>query len=368
MNILHINSYYTGASLYKNLYDKEKQLGLNISVYVPHSNKFKNSRKDFGEYTTLSLDFTNFDRLLFFRKHKKIFSNIQKTYDISKFDLIHAHSLFSNGYIAYKLHQKFNVPYIVAIRNTDVNVFFKKMIHLRKLGRRIIDNAEKVIFISDSYKKTVLDKYIKSDRIDTSGKYEVIPNGIDDFWLENIYRGVRKIENKTVRILCVGDIDKNKNHTTTLKACELLYNNGYNVTFNIVGRILDKNIFRKLSQSRIVNYLGTMNKEELLTEYRNSDIFVMPSYTETFGLVYAEAMSQGLPVIYTKNQGFDKQFKDGIVGFHVDADDIDMISEAIVRILREYKEMSNNCTNLVNGFDWMHIVKRYCYIYDKIIL
>lgn len=40
----------------------------------------------------------------------------------------------------------------------------------------------------------------------------------------------------------------------------------------------------------------------------------MPSHKETFGLVYAEAMSQGLPIIYTKNQGFDGQFPDGYVG------------------------------------------------------
>lgn len=367
MNILHINSYYIAASLYKNLYDKEEQRGLNISVYVPHSNKFKDNRKDFGEYTTLALDFRDFDRLLFFRKHKKILNNIQKTYDIRKFDLMHAHSLFSNGYIAYKLHQKFNIPYIVAIRNTDVNVFFKKMIHLRELGRSIIDNAEKVIFISDAYKKTVLDKYVNSDGIDTSGKYEVIPNGIDDFWLENIYTGARKIENKAVRILCVGDIDKNKNHTTTLKACKLLYNNGYKVTFNIVGRVLDKNVFKKLTQSRIVNYLGTMNKEELLTVYRNNDIFIMPSYTETFGLVYAEAMSQGLPVVYTKGQGFDLQFKEGEVGFHVSPDKSNEIETVVKLIVDNYSSISKQCTIRANKFDWENITNEYNMLYNDIV-
>ena len=37
----------------------------------------------------------------------------------------------------------------------------------------------------------------------------------------------------------------------------------------------------------------------------------MPSKYETFGLVYPEAMSRGIPIVYTKNQGFDKYFEDG---------------------------------------------------------
>jgi len=47
----------------------------------------------------------------------------------------------------------------------------------------------------------------------------------------------------------------------------------------------------------------------------------MPSITETFGLVYAEALSQGLPVLYTRGQGFDRQFEEGEVGYAVDCFD-----------------------------------------------
>jgi glycosyltransferase involved in cell wall biosynthesis len=60
-----------------------------------------------------------------------------------------------------------------------------------------------------------------------------------------------------------------------------------------------------------------MPKEKLLNNYRNSDIFIMPSYNETFGLVYIEAMSQGLPIIYTQNEGVDGYFKEGSVGYSV---------------------------------------------------
>ena len=81
-----------------------------------------------------------------------------------------------------------------------------------------------------------------------------------------------------------------------------------------------------------------MHKDELLKEYRLNDIFVMPSKTETFGLVYAEAMSQGMPIIYTKNQGFDGQFCEGYVGYHVKYNDYRYIAKKISRIYSEYKK------------------------------
>ena len=42
---------------------------------------------------------------------------------MNEYSLIHAHSLFSNGYIAMRIKQDYGIPYIVAVRNTDVNTF-----------------------------------------------------------------------------------------------------------------------------------------------------------------------------------------------------------------------------------------------------
>lgn len=91
--------------------------------------------------------------------------------------------------------------------------------------------------------------------------------------------------------------------------------------------------------------------------YRANDIFVMPSITETFGLVYAEAMSQGISVVYSKQQGFDGQFKEGDVGYHVDPRSVEEITNAIKKILSNYNAMSERCISLVNKFEWSNILK-----------
>ena len=68
----------------------------------------------------------------------------------------------------------------------------------------------------------------------------------------------------------------------------------------------------------------------------------MPSFTESFGLVYAEAMSQGLPVIYSKGQGFDNQFPEGMVGVHVSAYDAHDVAEGIEKVVNNFYQMTQN--------------------------
>ncbi|WP_054860232.1 glycosyltransferase [Gracilibacillus sp. JCM 18860] len=146
MKILHINSYFSTGKFYKNLYDKQIGHNLDIDVFVPVPKSFRNDDRDFGEYSVVSKCYNSFDRYSYFLKQYKILKEIQTKFDIYSYDIIHAHSLFTNGFIAYKLNQKFNIPYIVAIRNTDVNWFFKKLYHLRGIGLKILKNAKRVIF------------------------------------------------------------------------------------------------------------------------------------------------------------------------------------------------------------------------------
>lgn len=369
MKVLHINSYYILAPLYKNLYDEQVDSGLDIDVYVPINEKYKEYNKELGNYSLKDVVFNDLDRLFFYRKHKKIFKAIDKKYVVRNYNLIHAHSLFSNGYIAYKLNKKYGIPYIVAVRNTDVNVFFKRMYHLRKLGQKIMANASKVVFISEPYKEHVISKYLNEQYIEIiKAKCEVIPNGINRFWIENAQRKESScIDDKSLNVICVGDIDKNKNHITTLEALKILVDKGYNVSFTIVGRILEKEIYSQIIKYEFVNYRGTMKKEDLLLEYRNNDFFVMPSYTETFGLVYAEAMSQGVPVIYSRNQGFDGQFAEGTIGYSVDANNPGEIAEKLLLIKNNYSAISNQCVNSIDRFNWEHITEEYADIYNQIV-
>lgn len=365
MKVLHVNSYYIGSGFYKNLYREQVKTGLDIDVYVPTSKDKDISSLNLGEYTYISKNHGKYDRIIFGLKHSKIYKDIVEKYNIGEYDLVHAHSLFSNGYIAYKLNKDYGIPYVVAVRNTDINTFFKYMVHLRSLGVKILKNAKSVIFISDLYKKKILKEYVSGKLKDEIvEKSVIVPNGVDDFWLDNKYCG-RQFDNnnKNIKILYVGVINKNKNIEATIEACKRLIEEGYNIEYTIIGRLVDDNYKSIIENNSFISYIGHTDKENLLKYYRESDIFVMPSKHETFGLVYLEAMSQGLPLIYTRGQGFDGRFKEGEVGFSVKYDDSEEIASNIRKIIGNYNEISKRCLEKVEDFNWESIAEKYREIY-----
>ena len=114
MNVLHINSYYQSGKFYKFLYDVEKKY-CNIKVFVYTSNLQSNNDFDYGDYSVISKCYNKYDRLIFHLKHMKVYRDILKKIDVKKYDIMHAHSLFSNGYIAYRLNKKFKKFYKIFI-------------------------------------------------------------------------------------------------------------------------------------------------------------------------------------------------------------------------------------------------------------
>lgn len=365
MNVLQICNDFFNTRLYSNLFNKLKEYKVNNMVFIAVNNKaiLHPYEKNVFEIKC----FNSLDRLLVFTKGEKSFKAIINKINLKEIDIVHAHTLFSNGFIAYLIKKNYNIPYIVAIRNTDVNVFFKYGIHLRSLGIQIMKNAERIIFLSDAYRTEVGNRFVSdTDMIWFEQKSLTIPNGIDEYWIKNILTGkeILEKEKNDIRLVIAGEINKNKNQLTVIKACEELISRGYNCKVDLLGKISDEQIFSELKKHRCANYLGVFNKEQMLELYRSKNyIFVMPSFTETFGLVYAEAMSQGIPAIYTRGQGFDKQFEDGEIGFCVDPDNYIEIADRILAVKDKYSLLSNNCLKNVKKFDWDDISKRYYDIY-----
>ena len=244
------------------------------------------------------------------------------------------------------------------------NIFFKKVPYLRKLGIKILKEAKEVVFLSEPYRNILLEKYLPNKlKEDIHNKSHIIPNGIDEFWFNNMEKEKSESFDSKINLLQVGVLNKNKNVTSTIQAIRLLQSRGYNIKFTVVGEIENNKIYKNIRELDFIKYVPPKTKEELIQIYRENAIFVMPSITETFGLVYAEAMSQGLPVIYTKEQGFDKQFEEGVVGYSVDCFNPEEISQNILGIIEKYNDISKNCIDLVKKFSWDRIIEEYFNIY-----
>lgn len=371
MKILHINCNYIGTTLHQKMIETLSDKGVKNIVFVPTYNK-NLSVIDINRNVIVSECFNRIDRAVFYYKQHKIIKAIEQHVKASDFDCIHAYTLFTDGNCAMKLYEKYNIPYVVAVRNTDVNTFLKKVPFLRRRGLKIMEKASAIFFLSESYRKEVFDKYVpykKKNKL--FEKTYIIPNGIDEFWFDNVFKNNKNISNllnkNEIHLIYVGNVSKLKNILTTQKAMKILRKKGIKTTLTIVGKIRDKRYFKRIQKDQYTTYFSAKPKEEIKKLLRKHDIFIMPSFTETFGLVYAEAMSQGLPVIYSKGQGFDEQFTDGKVGFHVNAYSPKDVADGIEKVLANYEQIIINLENCVKKFNWEIIVFDYIRIYNQIV-
>ncbi|MFW7420203.1 glycosyltransferase family 4 protein [Vagococcus fluvialis] len=348
--------------------EEEKKQGVDFRVFY-----FRGKERGIPDVEAPNLDIrlnhNQWMRYIFFLKEYKVYKDYLELYKNESFNILHAHTLFTNGYIAYKNYKKTGIPYIVAVRDTDINTFFKYRFYLRSLGKKILLNASRVIFISESYRIKLLTNHLKKEDAEKILlKSEIIPNGIHQDFFENI-NTVRKnkINKNVIRFITVGHVMKRKNQLIVCKALEKLASEGYEVEYLIVGKILDNTYFKKIEKYSFVKYHEFVDREKLILLYRISDIFIMPSITETFGLTYIEALTQKLPIIYTKGEGVDSYFKPGDVGEPVDSSDISDIICKIKKMLSMYEDYGRNNERYLIDFQWEKIINNYVNIYNSIL-
>ncbi len=384
MHILHISNSYGGTKVYENLYTQLDKLGVRQTVFVPlnaaNHSRVGNQMIDFqtpGSKIVYSTVLKPRHRFLYMDKINTIVKDLKKNVDLSSVDAIHASTLCLDGAVAYKLHQEIGIPYMCAIRNTDVNNYYKVFKWRKGFFSRILKGASKIIFISPKYKENFLGKIITDAiRKEIEERVMVIPNGVSDVFLAN-----KSTEHKTYdgvfNLIFVAAFYKGKGLLETVQAIDQLRNKGYKITLNAIGKGLPNRPHDADYEAQVETLAAgkdwvrtqTFKKpEEIIAEMRKANAFVMVSKPETFGLVYVEALSQYLPIIYAKGQGFDGFYPDGFVGYPAEAGNAESIAEKIENLINNYSSVANNVEslNLDEDFDWSNIGKKYLSIYKTL--
>lgn len=351
---LHINSYYFTNRIHKNF--KEKlSLWYKCEYFVPI---YKGASKSFEDNAIKHYPIYNkLDKKIFFTKIIKGFFKLKGAFSIAKHDFIHSHTLISDGLIGYLASLIYKKPLVVTVRNTDVNFFIpNKLFYF--LGGKILKRASYVILLSPAYEAKMkrLYPFLKSKDC------FVLPNGIDDFWIENLHKGKRLLNTEVLRIVFVGKNDHNKNLSILLEFLKKYDDRIYELS--VVGDNTNETDFVSLNASlpnkNKIIYHGKIEDAGILQKiYRENDIFVLLSIKETFGVSYIEALSQGLPVVYTKGEGIDGFFDDGAVGYACEATNLVMLKEKVDKILNGYEQLSENAVREAGKFSWAAIIDEY---------
>lgn len=369
--VVHLNSYFVTNRLHAELVEALDQVPLDQLIYVPvqRAADIGRNRPDRPlRHGTLEYSrcFGPVTRRLWPAKMALIWRDFARRYQVGHRDVLHAHSLFVNGLVALGAARRWRRPYLVTVRNTDVNVFMKRFPPFRKLGAKILRGASRVVVLSPAYGEVQLRQSLQDDvYAEVQRKLMVVPNGINDFWLDN--RRSKRGLGQEARVLFVGRVDRNKNLATLIRACELLAERGGSTpTVHVAG---DGPLLPRLRQRRWsvrIQYHGHVSsRRTLLALYRDADVLAVPSLRESFGLVYPEAMSQGLPVIYTRGQGFDGYFEDGQVGYAVQATDPREIADRLEDIFAGYERISRGAFEGSTLFAWERVTDQLASAYEE---
>ncbi len=238
------------------------------------------------------------------------------------------------------------------------------------LAKKQFSKHKNIITASESSKKQVIDFYdVKSEYI------KFIPYGI------NLERFNPKNHNPEIKnkfgnsiLLYVGAFYERKRIPILLKAMTNIIKQIPEAHLILIGtgQMLDycKKFSKLLGIDQNVTFLGFVKDDLIRKYYASSEIFILPSELEGYGLVILEAMASGTPVICANKPPMSKIIENGGRTFKLN--NSNDLSKKIIMLLNDREELSKlkrNALLIVKKYEWNHIIKIYIdYLNEKINL
>lgn len=247
----------------------------------------------------------------------------RKLHEEKPFDLVHAHMLPRDGHAGLLVARALGVPMALTVHGTDVLRYFEPGRTPWARNRRIAQEADALMAVSTLLLSRVA-PYRGEGRIT-----RVVPNGVD---LSLVPEQVRTTPRA---VISVGTLKPRKCMDRTLEAFARLAREFPDATLTIVGMGEMEGALRgriaELHLEQRVTLTGGLPHGQVLARMAESDLFVLPSWGEGYGIVYIEAMAAGCIAVGAKGEGIEDTIRDGENGFLVPAGDTD----AVCRVMRD---------------------------------
>lgn len=286
---------------------------------------------------------------------------IVKKYSI---DLLHVHYAIPHAYAAYMAKkmlkdQSINIPIVTTLHGTDITLVGNHPSYKTAVTFSI-NKSDVVTCVSNSLKNDTLNQF------DIKNKIRVIPNFIDmNKYI--IQQDLCLIENpipsKELIISHVSNFRPVKNVLNVIK----IFNNiqkKLNVRLLMIGegpeKLKAERMCHDLKISHLVDFLG--NTSQVEKNLCHSDLFLLPSSTESFGLAALEAMASKVAIISSNAGGLPEINIDGQTGYISDFNDIEFMTEKAISILKSKETLNKfkeNAFLKAKDFDIKKIVPLY---------
>lgn len=292
-------------------------------------------------FELIDVHFVNF---FFFRSLKNILTKENP-------DIIYCNWIKPWGKLAYKLSQNFNIPLVIDHHET---IFTLKKLFPVKYKRflKIFEKADCIIVHSSSN---------KTELTEVSNTLNLKLNQINTVYLGQnflINPESKQFHSDCLNIVCVSHLHETSKKIDILIKALALVKTKLSFYLKIVGDGILKDKYMNITDSLLLNlqikFFGGKSPNEVEEILNDSDVFILPSYPESFGVVFIEALAKGLPVITCEGNGGGEELKRlGYPVILVKPDSPEELADAILKLSKDKTMMSGMSAK---GKD---IVKKY---------
>ena len=297
-------------------------------------------------------------------------SKLVDTIKLHEIDLLHVHYAIPHAYAGYMAKKMLEedgiyIPMITTLHGTDITLVGKHPFY-KPAVTFSINQSDIVTSVSENLKQRTLEFF------DIKKEIEVVPNFIDGKKYSTSYTDCQ-------RSLMANDDEKIVTHISNFRkvkripdVVEVFYRIQQKIPAKLImvgegpERADAKNLCKKLGISEKVLFLGNSNEIDRILCF--SDLFLLPSESESFGLAALEAMINKVPVISSNTGGIPEVNIEGVTGFLSDVGDVDDMAKNALKILSDdaiLEKFKENAVVSAQRFDILKVVPLYEALYEK---
>lgn len=288
-------------------------------------------------------------------------------------DVVHVHgtgdvssiiyqSLKNNGIkVLLTVHGLLHVEKLNQLRKKLTLKCIYQYFHQSRIEFNTLTHAKKII-VDTEYVANQIKQLYKKGKIKHLPEMHVIPQGINQTYLTleaNPLEGL---------ILSVGTISERKGHLYLLQAFEQVYATNPDVKLVIAGSLANQQYYNTLlayvSKSSCkdnVTIYTNLSQQEIFGLYQKAKVFALHSQEESQGIVFAEAMAVGLPIVATRVGGVPYVVHDTENGLLTAYGDVQAFAKNILQLLNStdsYKRIQSRNKQEAINYDWATIALR----------
>jgi len=288
----------------------------------------------------------------------------------SGFDVLQVHSVWPVGLGAPSLAAKLRIPFVVTLHIED-----DRALYASSAGRALYKDTMKRAAALVAVGSPML-RFIRGVMPDVNlAKLSKIPNGIALDRMPGVPERTAGGSSAPVRIVSVCNLWRLKGIDLNLRALARLNEKGIRGwDYSVVGGGPEKQQLARLAFELgiggRVRFCGKLAHEDALRRIGEADVFSMPSRSESFGMVYLEAMAYGKPVVGCRDTGAEDLVVHGATGLLVAKEDIGQLAEALERLITDEalaRRLGAAARLRAAEFTWPKTARQYEAVYTEAI-